>query len=407
MERTILITIIVILAGTYLLEVLLSVLNLRNSRKPMPAEIGDLYTPDKRTRQLQYQRTNIRFGILTNTIGLAFSLLMVCGGFAWLNNGLLSFTAVPLWHTLLFFVAYLALSNLVDLPASIYDTFYIEAKFGFNTTTPWTFAKDTVISFLLSLLMQCVLMTVLVLGWQWQPDWLWLSAWVVVSIIMVFLNLFYPKLIVPLFNKQTPLPEGELREAIEAFARKADFKVENIYVMDSSKRSTKANAYFTGFGKRKRIVLYDTLIAQLTTDEIVAVLSHEIGHEKHRHTLRALGSSLMKMLLLFVLLGVILRYDVFAAAIGCYPTFVSKFIVFMILYQPVSMILSVAGNVFSRRHEYQADAFAKEHGMGRQLVSSLKKMTVNDLGNPLPHPLTVFLTYSHPTLAERIRHLES
>ena len=406
MSKLIFIVILVIVVGNYLLELLLSCLNLKNAKKDVPPELSDIYTLEKRARQREYQRTNIRFGILTGTIGLLFSLLMICFGFMWLNDGLLSVTDHPLWHTLLFFAIYITLSTLIDIPTSAYDTFRIETRFGFNTTTVWTFTKDTIISWLLGLLMQGVLMSVLVLGYMWQPDWLWLIAWVVVSVIMIFLNLFYPQLIVPLFNKQTPLPEGELRNAIEAFARKVDFSIEDIYVMDSSKRSTKANAYFTGFGRKKRIVLYDTLIQQLTTEEIVAVLSHEIGHQKHHHTVRGLFTSLLKMMLLFVLLGIIIRYDVFALAIGCTPTFVAKFIVFMMLYQPVSMLLSIVGNITSRKHEYQADGFAKENGMAGQLISSLKKMTVNDLGNPLPHPLTVFLTYSHPTLYERIKALK-
>ncbi|MBR1786052.1 MAG: M48 family metallopeptidase [Paludibacteraceae bacterium] len=406
MEKAIFIAILAIIIFNWLLETLLSYLNLRNSRKPIPEELKDIYTAEKRSKQFQYQLTNIRFGMLVRGFSLLLSFFMICFGFSWLNNNLLSVTINPLWHTLLFFVIYMTFSQLFDLPWSAYKVFHIEEKFGFNTTTLLTFIKDNVISFLLSLILQSVVISVIVFCWQWQPDWLWLIAWAVISIIMIFLNLFYPKLIVPLFNKQTPLPDGELRDAIENFARKVDFKVENIYVMDSSKRSTKANAYFTGWGSRKRIVLYDTLIKQLSTDEIVAVLSHEIGHEKHHHTLKGLCSGLLRMLLLFVMLGIILRYDIFAVAIGCVPTFVAKFIVFMMLYEPVGMLLSIVGNIISRRHEREADAFAKANGMGKSIVSSLKKMSVNSLSNPLPHPLTVFLTYSHPTLAERIRHLQ-
>ena len=405
MAQTIFIIILAILVGTYLLNRLLSWLNIRNSRKDIPAAIADIFTEERHNRQREYQRTNVKFSTLTSTVSLGFSLLMIGWGFAWLNETLLGVTVHPLWHTLLFFGIYITLGNLVELPADIYDTFRIEARFGFNTTTPLTFVKDTVISWLLNLLLQSVLLAVVVLGWLWQPDWMWLIAWAVVSVIMIFLNLFYPQIIVPLFNKQTPLPDGELREAIQNFAGKTGFKLENIYVMDSSKRSTKANAYFTGFGKKKRIVLYDTLIKQLTTEEIVAVLAHEIGHEKHHHTLWSMAESLLQMLLLFVLLGVILRYDVFAEAIGCTPTFVAKFIVFMMLYTPVRMLSGIIGRIFSRRHEYTADRFAKDNGMAEPLVSGLKKLTANDLGNPLPHPFTVFLTYSHPTLCQRIEAL--
>lgn len=402
MSKTIFIVILIIVIGNYLLELILSLLNLKNSTKEVPKELCDIYTPEKRDAQRKYQRVNIRFGALTNTISLAYSLTMLFVGFAWLNNNILLLTQNPLWHTLLFFLVYITLSSLIDLPSSAYDTFSIEARFGFNKTKPATFLKDSVVSWLLSLVMQGVLMSVLVLGYIWQPDWLWLIAWVVVSIIVIFINLFYPQIIVPLYNKQIPLVEGELRNAIVEFANKVGFKVENIYVMDSSKRSTKANAYFTGWGSKKRVVLYDTLLEQLTNEEIVAVLAHEIGHEKHHHTLRGMMSALAKMLLLFVLLGIIIKYDDFALAIGCEPTFVAKFIVFMMLYQPISMLLSVISNVISRHHEYQADKFAKDNGMADVLISSLKKLTINDLGNPLPHPLNVFLTYSHPTLSQRI-----
>ena len=406
MEKVIFIIIIVILVGNYLLEGILQLLNMRYSKNPIPAAIADIYTEDRHAIQRRYQQANIKMSVLNNTICLLLNLLLIGWGFAWLNNHLLTVTQHPLWHSLLFFAVYIIFTFIIELPPNIYGTFCIEAKFGFNTTTPALFAKDSVVSLLLNLLMQMVLICAVVLGWMWQPDWMWLIGWAFVAVIIIFLNLFYPQLIVPLFNKQTPLPEGELRDAIEQFAEKVGFKVDNIYVQDSSKRSTKANAYFTVFFNKKRIVLYDTLIKQLSTEEIVAVLAHEIGHEKHHHTLRALLSSLLQFLLMFVLLGLILHYDVFAEAIGCEPTFVAKLVVFMLLYNPIVAVIKIIGNIFSRKHEYQADSFAKNNGLADALISGLKKLMANHLGNPLPHPLTVWITYSHPTLCQRIEALK-
>jgi STE24 endopeptidase len=223
----------------------------------------------------------------------------------------------------------------------------------------------------------------------------------------LILSQFYSNLIVPLFNKQTPLPEGELRTAIEQFAASVDFKIDNIYVMDSSKRSTKANAYFTGWGRHKRIVLYDTLINTLSSDEIVAVLAHEIGHNQHHHTLKSILMSMVQNLIVFALLGVILRYDVFAQAIGCQAaSFHINILVFTLLFEPVSFLVSLLGNALSRRHEYQADHFVKTHNYAQHLITALKKITADSLGNPIPHPAVVFCKYSHPTLYQRIKALQ-
>ncbi|HPH73237.1 MAG TPA: M48 family metallopeptidase, partial [Paludibacteraceae bacterium] len=227
-----------------------------------------------------------------------------------------------------------------------------------------------------------------------------------VSAFGLFMSLFYSELIVPLFNKQTPLEAGELRDAIEVFAEKTDFQLKNIYVIDGSKRSTKANAYFTGWGRKKRIVLYDTLINELTTSEIVAVLAHEIGHNKHKHTIKGIILSLATNLIMFFLLGLILNNDAFAQALGCQQaSFHINLLVFSILYTPLSLVLDVFGNLLSRKHEYQADAFVKANGYGEQLISALKKISSSTLSNLTPHPAFVFFHYSHPTLYQRVKAL--
>jgi STE24 endopeptidase len=218
--------------------------------------------------------------------------------------------------------------------------------------------------------------------------------------------MFYSELIVPLFNKQTPLEPGDLRDAIEKFSDKAGFSLKNIFVIDGSKRSTKSNAYFTGLGKKKRIVLYDTLINELTTDEIVAVLAHEIGHNKYKHTLKSMAVSLPYNLLIFYLLGVFLKSDVLAQALGgTQANFHLNILAFGILYSPISMALGLLMNVLSRKYEYQADSYVKTNGFGNELISSLKKISSQALSNLTPHPAYVFVNYSHPTLLQRVEKL--
>ena len=218
---------------------------------------------------------------------------------------------------------------------------------------------------------------------------------------------FYSDLIVPLFNKQRPLDQGELRDAIEAFASKVSFKLKDIYVIDGSKRSAHANAYFTGYGSRKRIVLYDTLMEQLTTDEIVGVLAHEIGHYKHGHIYKGIITSLLTNLLMFFVFGLVMKSPAIAAAAGCTePSFHINLMVFGLVYSPFNEVLSIIDNIISRRHEWQADEFAKANGMGYAVSSALKKMSKKSLANLTPHPFTVFVRYSHPTLKDRVIHLE-
>jgi STE24 endopeptidase len=233
-----------------------------------------------------------------------------------------------------------------------------------------------------------------------------LLAWACVTGFSLFMSMFYSQLIVPLFNKQTPLAEGELRDAIEKFSQKAGFELKNIYEIDGSKRSTKANAYFTGLGKKKRIVLYDTLIKDLSIDEIVAVLAHEIGHYKHKHTLKNMFISLPNSLLLFFIFGWILKSDELAQALGgTSANFHLNSLAFGILYSPISTILGIGMNMLSRKFEYQADAFVKKHGISEFLISSLKKISSKSLSNLTPHPAVVFVNYSHPTLLQRIKAL--
>lgn len=397
-------TIIIIYSLFFIYGRVGSYLNLSYASHPIPPEISDLYDDEKRRRQLEYQRTNTHFATVFSCVIFIYVMLMLClGGFAWLDNLVQSWTGNAILQALLFFGIYILIQDIIEVPFNIYDTFVIEARFGFNRTTPLTFVTDWLKSMGLNIVIGGGILALITLIYISVPEWFWLIAWGVLTAYSLFMSLFYSNLIVPLFNKQTPLPEGELRTAIEEFARKVGFKINNIYVMDSSKRSSKANAYFTGWGRRKRIVLYDTLIDTLTTEEIVAVLAHEIGHNQHRHTVKGIISGILQNLVVFALLGLILKYDVVAQSIGCTAaSFHVNLLVFSLLFKPISEMIDIASNIVSRRHEYQADHFVKENGMAQHLVSALKKLTRDNLGNPTPHPAIVFLQYSHPTLYQRI-----
>ncbi len=399
--------VVALMLAEFALERLLSFLNMRHSTQPIPAILSGIYDEEKYARQQSYFRTNVRLGMVSSV----FSFLLMFGlfvfkGFAWLDALARMCTSNELLVSLLFFLFFCILSAVVSLPFQIYDTFVVEERFGFNKVTPKLFILDRLKGWMLSILISGSLLTAVISIYQLMPDYFWLLAWAVVSAFSLFMSLFYSELIVPLFNKQTPLPEGELRTAIEAFANKTGFALKNIYVIDNSKRSTKANAYFTGWGKKKRIVLYDTLIEMMSTDEIVAVLAHEIGHNKYKHTIKHMVVSLLTNLLMFYLLGLVLKYDVFAQAAGCETaSFHVNMLVFGVLYTPLSLLLGLAGNVLSRSNEFQADAFVKENGMADALVSALKKLSAQSLSNLTPHPAYVFFNYSHPTLYERVKAL--
>lgn len=401
--------VIAIVLAQFAWDVILTALNVKASKRPVPDLLSGLYDEDKYRKQQEYSSVRRRLGVISTSAGTLFILAMFCfGGFSWMDSLARTFSSSPVVIALIFFLLYHIITTLIDLPFGIWSTFVIEQRFGFNRTTPKMFALDQLKGFLLSVVLMGLLLGLCVFIYLKMPDWFWLLAWGVMSVITLFLQYFYSQLIVPLFNRQTPLEPGELRTAIEGFARKADFRIKDIYVMDSSKRSTHANAYFTGFGHNKRVVLYDTLLKQIDTQEIVGVLAHEIGHNKRHHTLVSLVMSLITSLVMFYIFGLVIDSQALAEAAGCsQPSFHVNLVVFSMLYAPINILLDIVMNVISRRHERQADAFAKEHGYGSAVASALKKMSAASLSNLTPHPVVVFTEYSHPTLYERVRDLTS
>ncbi len=409
MAQALYILVIVFVLAEYVWSAVLTFLNIKALRRPIPDLLTDLYDETQYRKQQAYAMTNRKFSLISGLVSTLVTLaIFAFGGFARFDAAARSVSASPVMQALVFWGIFYLISWVISIPFDLYRTFVIEQRFGFNRTTPKLFVTDTVKSLLMNLLILGAVLALCVWIYTLTPRWFWLIAWGAVTLFSLFMQYFYSQLIVPLFNKQTPLPEGELRDAIEAFADRVGFRLDNIFVIDSSKRSSKSNAYFTGFGRKKRVVLYDTLQEQLTTEEIVGVLAHEIGHYKHHHIILSSLEGFATNLLMFWLFSLFIGSSALAAAAGCAePSFHVNLAVFSLIYTPLSLLLDLVTNVISRRHERQADAFARVHGYGPAEASALKKMSAKSLANLTPHPVVVFTEYSHPTLYERVKSLLS
>ena len=400
--------IIGLLVADFILERFLEYLNSTQWSDQLPEEVKDIYDEQEYQKQQAYEKVNFRFSMISSSFSFMLMCLMVLfAGFALVNNWALSVSVNPILTALVFFGILLLASDILTTPFSIYDTFVIEEKFGFNKTSPKTFVLDKLKGYLLGAIIGGGLLALIIYIYQLTTTNFWIYAWLVITGFSVFMVLFYSSLIVPLFNKQTPLQEGELKTAIEKFSAKVGFKLDNIYVIDGSKRSTKANAYFTGFGAKKRIVLYDTLINDMTTNELVAVLAHEIGHYKKHHVIWSLLLGTLQTGIVLFIFSLFVGSPELSAALGVEaPSFHIGLIAFGILYSPISMITGLFMNIFSRKNEYEADAFAAKYFDANELASALKKLSVKNLSNLRPHPAYVFFHYSHPTLLQRLRALK-
>lgn len=401
----ILISIIVI---SFIIDKILDTLNAKHFDDKIPVKLADVYDEEEYKKSQAYKKTNEKFSNLTGT----FSILLTLGfffadGFKYVDDFARSFTDNPIVVALIFFGIIMLGSDILTTPFSYYRTFVIEEKFGFNKTTKKLFWLDKLKGWLMSILLGGGVLALIIWFYQFAGKDFWIYAWILVAVFSLFMNMFYAKLIVPLFNKQTPLEDGELKTAIENYAQKVGFTLNNIFVIDGSKRSTKANAYFSGFGSQKRITLFDTLINDLETDEIVAVLAHEVGHYKRKHIIFNLASSILLTGFTLFILSLFINSSLLSEALGVsIPSFHIGLIAFGILYSPISEITGLFMNYMSRKFEYQADNFAKETFEATPLITSLKKLSKNSLSNLTPHPAYVFMHYSHPTLLERIENLE-
>lgn len=401
--------IVAFIIADYILDRYLEYINARHIHTELPDGLKDIMNGEQYTRHQEYQKQNYRFGVWSSAFNFLLLMAMLFFfGFAWTNEITGSISKNPVVWALLFFGIIFLAADLLNLPFSIYDTFTIEQRFGFNKTTPGTFFSDKIKSLLLGLIIGGGIMALIIWIYGKTGNWFWILAWIVVTLFSIFMSMFYSNLIVPLFNKQTPLPEGELRTAIEDFAKKAGFRLDNIYVINGSKRTSKANAYFTGLGIKKRIVLYDTLIEEMKTEEMVAVLAHETGHYKKKHVITGLVLGLLQAGFMLFLFSIFVKSYPLSIALGVEePNFQIGMVAFGILYSPVSLLTGIFFNMLSRRHEYQADNYAAENYDPDALVSALKKLTVKNLSNLNPHPLYVFFNYSHPPLLQRLENLKT
>ncbi len=401
--------IIVILISEFILATTLNFLNAKSFKDQVPQDLRDVYSPEEYEKSQNYKCTNYRFGILTSIFSIVLILsILIFGGFGWIDDFVSGLTDNRTLQSLLFFGLIMIGSDVLNTPFSYYQTFVIEEKFGFNKTTHKTFVIDKIKGWIMIVVLGGGILTMVLWFFEWAGSSFWLYTWGLITVFTIFMNLFYSKLIVPLFNKQEPLEDGNLKTKIESYAKNVGFELKNIFVINGSKRSTKANAYFSGFGKEKRVTLYDTLINDLEEDEIVAVLAHEVGHYKKNHILFNLATSILLTGVMLFILSLFINNPSVSLAIGVNaPSFHAALIGFGMLYSPISEITGLLMNYFSRKFEYQADDFAKDTFSAAPLVTSLKKLSKNSLSNLTPHPAYVFMHYSHPPLKDRIRNLKA
>lgn len=402
------VVIVVFLCVDFVVERGFEWLNMRAMSSVLPGNLQGIYDEQEYGRFQNYKRANNRLELLGSSVSFVVMLVFLCfGGFGWWNGLVVSLVENPIGQTLVFLLGLSLISGIIGLPFDWYSTFCIEEKYGFNQTTVKVYLMDMLKGMLLSGVIGGILLSAVVWFYEWAGTYFWLYAWGVVTLFSVFMAMFYSQLIVPLFNKQAPLETGSLRDKISEFARRVGFQLDNIYVIDGSKRTTKANAYFTGLGPKKRIVLYDTLIRDLTEEEIVAVLAHEVGHYKRKHTLQFMLASILQTGIILWLFSLFVNKPALSLALGGDQAYFQLGLVaFAILYTPISMILGLLMNVWSRKNEYEADRFATQNEQGSYLISGLKKISVKALSNLTPHPVYEWVYYSHPSLLKRIRAIQ-
>lgn len=405
--NNIFIAVTAVIVLSYLFDQLIAYLNRKSAQTEIPTELEGVYDDAKYKKSIEYNNVKSSFGFYSSTFSLIIMLLMLFfDGFKLVHIYTQTIIDHPVWLSLMFFGVLMLGSGVLSLPFELYSIFVIEEKFGFNKTTVKTFVLDKIKGLVVGSILGGVLLFVFVWLYQVFGQSFWLFVWGVFTIVMVLVMMFYASFIVPLFNKLTPMEEGELRTEIESYCKKVGFKLDNLFVMDGSKRSTKANAFFSGLGAKKRIVLYDTLVNEYSKEEITAVLAHEVGHYKKKHTLTSLLFSILQIGLMLFVFSLVVDSQIISSALGVEEKSVHiNLLVFSVLYSPLSSVTGVFMNVLSRKNEYEADGYAKETYEASPLISSLKKLSSDSLSNLTPHKLNVFFNYSHPTLLQRVKAL--
>jgi STE24 endopeptidase len=406
---TILYIIIGIAAVSYLFDQLLEYLNLKALRTDIPDDIASFYDRERYVKSLHYHQELTRFSFYSSAFSFLVSMAMLLGGgFGWLDEVLRPHIQNEIILALVFFGVLILASDILGLPFQLYSTFVIEEKYEFNKTTPRTFFLDKLKGYVLAGVIGGPLLALLIYLIQTIGPSFWIWFALVATAFILFMNMFYTTLILPLFNKLTPLPDGELKSAIQEFAKMVNFPLDNIFVIDGSKRSSKANAFFSGIGRKKKIVLYDTLIEKHTREELVAVLAHEIGHFKKKHVIWGLALSVFQVFFTMFVLSLIVYNENLSFALGGSEHSIHlNLIAFSILFSPISGITGLLMSMYSRKNEFEADAYASQNFNGQALAKALKKLSVDSLSNLYPHPLYVFFHYSHPPLLKRLQAISS
>jgi len=399
-----LIAVLVILISNYILGLIVEILNASCAHSSLPDEFRNSYDANRYKKSQNYLRENTYFKILRSTI-MSFIILFLIlgGGFNFIDQIARGFNLGYIFTGLIFAGIIFLGSQIIDIPFSAYHTFVIEEKYGFNRTTPKTFILDLLKSWLLISVIGSIVFSFIV--WFFTKGagaWLW--CWLGVTCFEIFLIFVAPVLIMPLFNKFTPLREGELKEAIHSYADSQNFKMKGVFKIDGSRRSSKSNAFFTGFGKYRRIALFDTLIKRHTTSELISVLAHEMGHYKKGHILKYMAIEILTKGLMFFILSLFIKNpNLFTAFKMQEVSIYAGLFFFGFLYAPINMIFSIFANFLSRKHEHEADIYAiTTYKKPEDFISALKKLTIDNLSNLTPHPLKVFFSYSHPPILERI-----
>lgn len=402
--NTILYIILIIITFDYVFEQVLDYFNLKARKTSLPDEVKSFYSEEKYEKSQRYHKVLDRYSFITSAFSFILSFLVLSfGWFGWLDEYLRNFIDQEIVLALAYFGVLFIVSDILNTPFQAYRTFVIEEKFDFNKTSVKTFILDKLKGYLLSALIGGILISVLLyLILEIGPNF-WLYFWAIAAVFILFINMFYTSLVLPLFNKLTPLEDGELKTTIQQYADKVDFPLDNIFVIDGSKRSKKANAFFSGLGKKKKIVLYDTLIENHTTEELVAVLAHEVGHFKKKHIVYGFGISILQTGLMLFIMSLMIFNENLSLALGAEQLGIHlNLLAFGILYSPISKVLGVLGNILSRKNEFEADAYARETFDSGALQHALKKLSVDNLSNLYPHPAYVFIHYSHPPLLQRL-----
>ena len=397
-----------IILFNFIKDYFLDYLNSKFFDKKIPENLNDIYDKDKYLKSQDYKKTLYQFGKISKFYSLTILLLFIfLDGFLFLDTFTRSLIDSEILISLSFFGIFFFGSDILNLPFSLYSTFVIEEKFGFNKTTIKIYFFDKLKSWSITILFGGGIIGFIIIQFETFGKDFWILAWVFITIITILINGFYAQIIVPLFNKQTKLAEGNLKNDIEKYSNSVGFSLSNIFVIDGSKRSTKANAYFSGFGKQKRVTLFDTLLNKLNDKQIIAVIAHEIGHYKKNHIIFNLTFSIIQIGIMLYLLSLLIYLPIFSEALGIQNhSFHIGLITFSILYTPISEIFSLIFNIFSRKFEYQADNYAKQTYDSKYLIEALKILSKDSLSNLTPHPKYVWWHYSHPTLAQRINHLQ-